>query len=92
MIDVNTKKQAILIKRQAQAFTKTVPETARIIRTDINNIRWLINKGYIKTLKLGDTKVPIEEIHRFIKYSIDNNIDWNELIAEDRQKGKKVTL
>lgn len=89
---MNSKQQrTIVFKRRIQPLTKTVKETAKLIRTDVNNIRWLIDKGYIKTLKLGDTKVPVDEINRFIKYSIENNVDWNKLIEEDQENKKKVT-
>lgn len=89
---MNSKKRTFIIKRKAETITRTVPETAKLIRTDINNIRWLIANGYIKTLKLGDTKIPLDEIRRFIKYSIDNDVDWNQIIPKDRDSKKKVTL
>lgn len=58
----------------------TVPQTAKLIHTDVNKVRGFIRSGKLKALKLGELKIRREEIDRFLKeaegqdYSDLNNI------------------
>ncbi|WP_242971935.1 helix-turn-helix domain-containing protein [Haloimpatiens massiliensis] len=47
----------------------TVSEVAERLKVNKNSVYELINKGYLKSLKLGSIKVPIEELNNFIERS-----------------------
>lgn len=48
----------------------SVPETARIVKTNTKNIYDLIDMGYIRPMILGDKMVSNNEIDRFLdKYA-----------------------
>lgn len=53
----------------------TVSEVAERLRTNKNTVYNLINKGYLVGLKLGSTKVSIEELEDFIKRSKGKSIE-----------------
>lgn len=48
----------------------TVKEVSKKLKINATDTYKLINKGYIKILKLGSIKVPDFELARFIKDSV----------------------
>lgn len=47
----------------------TIKEVSKILKTDEPTIRRLIDKGYLKALKLGRLKVRNTEIERFLAWA-----------------------
>ncbi len=47
----------------------SIPETAKLLRTQPTVIRSLVKANKLKALKLGDTKIRRSEIDRFLKES-----------------------
>lgn len=45
----------------------TIPQAAILMHTDINKVRSLVKKGYIRGLKLKGLKIRRAEIDRFLK-------------------------
>lgn len=45
----------------------TVPETAKLLKTNSNYVYLLIKLGYLPALKLGSMKVRKEAIEEFLK-------------------------
>lgn len=62
----------------------TIKEISKILKTDEPTIRRLIDKGYLKALKLGRLKVRNVEIQRFLEWAegkdfsdLNNIVDLN---------------
>lgn len=49
-------------------FVFTVKEASILLKTDEPTVRRLIEKGFLKALKLGRLKVRKEEIQRFLSW------------------------
>lgn len=49
-------------------FVFTVKEASILLKTDEPTVRRLIDKGFLKALKLGRLKVRKEEIQRFLSW------------------------
>ena len=47
----------------------TVKQASKILQTDEPTIRRLIEKGYLKAVKLGRLKIRIAELERFLEYA-----------------------
>lgn len=47
----------------------TIKEASILLKTDEPTVRRLIDKGFIKALKLGRLKVRKEEIERFLSWA-----------------------
>lgn len=45
----------------------TVKETSQILKVNINKVYELIDKGYIKAMKLGRYKIRRTELERFVE-------------------------
>lgn len=53
----------------------TVSEVAQRLKVNKNSVYELINKGYLKSLKLGSIKIPIDELSNFIERNKENKIN-----------------
>lgn len=60
----------------------TVMETAKKLKTTKQRIYRLIKAGHIKAIKLGDLKIPADEINRFITESIGKDYTDEENVKE----------
>lgn len=47
----------------------TVKETSKLLKTDEPTVRRLIEKGFLKALKLGRLKIRKTEIERFLEWA-----------------------
>lgn len=47
----------------------TVEESAKLLKTDKPTIRRLVEKGFIKALKLGRIKIRKLELERFVQWA-----------------------
>lgn len=84
-----------LVKRasktmQTKPEVHSVPETARILKTDVSNVYSLIRLGLIKPLLLGDQMVPNDEIKRFIADNLGK--DLRQTIADEKEQQKQSKL
>ena len=55
----------------------TVKEASKLLKTDEPTVRRLIEKGYLKALRLGRLKIRKVEIERFLNYA--EGKDFNDL-------------
>ena len=55
----------------------TVKEASKLLKTDEPTVRRLIEKGYLKALRLGRLKIRRVEIERFLNYA--EGKDFNDL-------------
>lgn len=60
-------KKEIIVNPNDLVFT--VKEASILLKTDEPTVRRLIDKGFIKALKLGRLKVRKEEIERFLSWA-----------------------
>lgn len=75
----------------------TVKEASQLLKTDEPTIRNLINKGFLKGLKLGRLKVRKVEIERFLSWAegkdlsdLDHIKELDYVIQERREQFKCV--
>ncbi|KQB77667.1 helix-turn-helix domain-containing protein [Clostridium butyricum] len=52
----------------------TVHEVAKTLKTNLNTVYELINRGEIKGLKLGRIKVPFFEVERFLRDNLGKEV------------------
>jgi hypothetical protein len=80
----------IVYKRQVEKLTVSVTNAAKAIGVDVNDVRSLVDLGYIRSLKLGSVKIPKSELQRFVDESLEHNTDWNEVLKPYRDKRKQA--
>lgn len=75
----------------------TVKEASQLLKTDETTIRNLINKGFLKGLKLGRLKIRKVEIERFLSWAegkdlsdLDDIKELDYAIQERREQFKCV--
>lgn len=75
----------------------TVKEASQLLKTDEPTIRNLINKGFLKGLKLGRLKIRKVEIERFLSWAegkdlsdLDDIKELDYVIQERREQFKCV--
>ena len=47
----------------------TVKQASKLLQTDEPTVRRLIEKGFLKALKLGRLKIRMVELERFLEYA-----------------------
>lgn len=52
----------------------TVNEVAKTLKTNLNTIYELINRGELKGLKLGRIKIPYFEVERFLRDNLGKEV------------------
>ena len=74
-------------KRNIEKLTYSVTEAALAIRTNPQNVKALIDMGYLGCLKIGEIRIPKAEVNRFL-----NNYMNQDLASEisNFRKGKKL--
>ncbi|MFL2116303.1 helix-turn-helix domain-containing protein [Marinilactibacillus psychrotolerans] len=75
-------KQSTIAVKPLEKQLFTVAETAVILTTSKSIIYKLINKGDLRTLKLGGHKIPDYEIERFKRWAFENEIDYSDILKE----------
>jgi len=61
-------------KRELPDMVFTVEETSKILKSSTNTVYKLIREGKIRALKLGRIKVPLEEIKRFLRDNLGEDL------------------
>ncbi|MCT2882636.1 hypothetical protein [Lentilactobacillus buchneri] len=82
--------KAIVKQQRTTPKVHTVPETARILRTDATNIRSLIHLGIFKPLLLGTQMIPDVQIDEFINQYAGKNLKRvvaDEQLAQKEKRG-----
>ncbi|WP_338428882.1 DNA-binding protein [Enterococcus faecium] len=74
-------------KRNVEKLTYSVTEAALAITTNPQNVKDLIEMGYIGFLKLGEIRIPKTEVARFLENHM--NEDLAREIAKYREERKK---
>lgn len=74
-------------KRNIEKLTYSVTEAALAITTNPQNVKDLIEMGYIGFLKLGEIRIPKTEVARFLENHM--NEDLASKIAKYREERKK---
>lgn len=74
-------------KRNIEKLTYSVTEAALAITTNPQNVKDLIEMGYIGFLKLGEIRIPKTEVARFLEKHM--NEDLASEIAKYREERKK---
>lgn len=74
-------------KRNIEKLTYSVTEAALAITTNPQNVKDLIEMGYIGFLKLGEIRIPKTEVARFLENHM--NEDLANEIAKYREERKK---
>ncbi|EMF0598892.1 MULTISPECIES: DNA-binding protein [Enterococcus] len=74
-------------KRNVEKLTYSVTEAALAITTNPQNVKDLIEMGYIGFLKLGEIRIPKTEVARFLENHM--NEDLASEIAKYREERKK---
>ena len=74
-------------KRNIEKLTYSVTEAALAITTNPQNVKDLIEMGYIGFLKLGEIRIPKTEVARFLESHM--NEDLASEIAKYREERKK---
>lgn len=74
-------------KRNIEKLTYSVTEAALAITTNPQNVKDLIEMGYIGFLKLGEIRIPKTEVARFLENHM--NEDLASEIAKYREERKK---
>lgn len=77
-------------KRNIEKLTYSVTEAALAITTNPQNVKDLIEMGYIGFLKLGEIRIPKTEVARFLENHM--NEDLASEIAKYREERKKWKL
>ncbi|MBS6486387.1 helix-turn-helix domain-containing protein [Veillonella sp.] len=69
----------------------TAKETAKLLKTDEPTVRRLINKGFLKALKLGRLKIRKVEIDRFLAWAEGKDLtDLDNVIDLDYEGSEKL--
>jgi excisionase family DNA binding protein len=66
--------KAAISKQELPDLIFTVEETSKILKSSTNTVYKLIREGKIKALKLGRIKVPLEEIERFLRDNLGQDL------------------
>lgn len=74
-------------KRNIEKLTYSVTEAALAITTNPQNVKDLIEMGYIGFLKLGEIRIPKTEVARFLENHM--NEDLASEITKYREERKK---
>ncbi|WP_213180061.1 DNA-binding protein [Enterococcus lactis] len=74
-------------KRNIEKLTYSVTEAALAITTNPQNVKDLIEMGYIGFLKLGEIRIPKTEVARFLENHM--NEDLASEISKYREERKK---
>ncbi|WP_156321701.1 helix-turn-helix domain-containing protein [Lacticaseibacillus saniviri] len=81
----------VVVKRSKPAIerlTVSTGDAAKMIGVNVNDVRDLIQLGYLKSLKLGARKIAKSEVVRFIEEATEQGIDYNEILAPYREARK----
>ncbi|EMF0592620.1 DNA-binding protein [Enterococcus faecium] len=74
-------------RRQIEKLTYSVTEAALAITTNPQNVKDLIDMGYLGCLRIGETRIPKAEVQRFLDNHM--NEDLASEIARYREEKKK---
>jgi len=66
----------------------SIPETAKILKTNKNTVYSLVKMGLLKYIDLGDKKISDKEIWRFVDKYENENVDLNQMISDWKQDRK----
>lgn len=86
----NPNRTKIVYKRQVEKLTVSVATAAKVIGVDVNDVRLLVELGYIRSLKLGAVKIPKSELQRFVSESLEHDTDWNQVLKPYRGTRKQA--
>jgi len=63
-------------------YSFSVKETAEILSTGKDTVYALINSGELRCMKLPTKSIPGFEIERFMRKTIEENIDYSDILKK----------
>ncbi len=73
-------------KRNIEKLTYSVTEAALAITTNPQNVKDLIEMGYIGFLKLGEIRIPKTEVARFLENHMNHAVQAGDNLNEGMEK------
>lgn len=73
--------------RQGEPVVRSIPQTARLLKTSTDNVYALVKLGLLRPLKLGAMMVPLSEIDRFVTDNLGK--DLREVIEDEKERNRE---
>lgn len=76
--------------RQGEPVVRSIPQTAKLLKTSTDNVYALVKLGLLRPLKLGAMMVPLSEIDRFVTDNLGK--DLREVIEDEKERNRQQRL